>query len=264
MKVGRKISVLVSIFVFALILSPFVHAEDKAAPADEQAAADEEDGSQSADEPKKSLFATEEAELPKITKPLNKRIEIVYKCGDETKQIISKKKRKKHKKCKRKVIKGKLIGVYMEMVPSYTTDKVKWLPMRTLTIVTGIDEIEVPWRDVKKIYFNEKFEEERMQNDNNRLNLVTCTSDLEISPNWLECTFAQQYNVKVKGKKPGYVAQKRKLLFLVKTKKGLERIPVYLGLIRINNSKDESYNEKDLAKILFQEYVKNPVKIIIK
>ena len=205
-----------------------------------------------------SVWASTEEALPAATEKLNRAITINYKNkikGTGKKAIL----------LKGKSINGTLVAIYEEMLPFYAAETKQWMESKDLLAVVDTDERSIPWRDVKSITFDRKYEKEYRQEED--LELVSCVPDTEISANYRVCSMLQQYQVQAKGIKGGKLQGKKRYLLLVSTGKGkVTHVELYLGKITVDNRKNEvGFPEQALSDLLIKEYREScPESIIIR
>jgi|GEM_PF-6004617 len=248
-----------SLFMMSIGI-PLAQAEE-AGPMDETAQADdegEEEGEEGVNpDTGVPIWPAVREELPKFDKPINRRVTITFK--------------KKSKKDKPRVLKGKLMAVYQEMIPAYATKTETWLKMNSLNVSVSGNEQIVDWKNVKKVIFDKKYDKQNKGDDKrdayNVIKLISCTIDVEESQNRRECLFPQRFQVQFKTKRKrnvkGHIVNKKRIMLVVKDKKGkMHEVIFYPANATIDNRKNESKDEKPLSELLIQEYYKAPASIV--
>ena len=241
---------------------PLAQAED-GGPMDDTAQAEDEGDEPAEDEGGVNpdtgvpIWPETRAEVPAYKPALNRSVTITFK--------------KKSKKDKPEVLKGKLIAVYQEMVPAYAAKQETWLVMQDLNVAVKGNEQIVPWKNVKKITFDNKYDMQNKGNDKkdayNTVKLISCTIDMEESPNRRECLFPQRFqavfNTSRARNVKGNIVNKKRIMMVVKDKKGkIHEVTFYPANGSIDNRKNESQNEKPLSELLIKEYFKAPASIV--
>lgn len=211
-----------------------------------------------------NLLAVSEEVIPNIDAPLNRNITIKFKCPIPNHLVDANNKPVKIPGCNPKVVSGKLLAIFEEEVPAFTTDKRTWIPLETLSVAEGVDEKNISWNEVLSIKFDFKFQKERMEN--HMANLISCATNLEVNANRRECSLDQQYNAtKKKGKSALRITTNSKVMFVIETSKGkTEKVQAFLGKIKVDNRKLEDLNESSLSKLLINEYNKGIESIELK
>ena len=160
-----------------------------------------------------------------------------------------------------KVIKGKLLAVYTELVPGYSTDKREWTPLPHFTGYGEGARVMVEYKNVKKILFDRTFEKENREEIE-----VACDSDPDVSAHYLECKQHNRYTIQGTGNR-GYILRfisPKKLMFVIKDKGGAVHYEsFYLDDIVTNNQKDEDkISQEAMEAAMMDEYRKCPESLV--
>jgi len=116
------------------------------------------------------------------------------------------------------------------------------------TVSYNADEYVMNWEQVSSVQFNSK---------NKENGEISCVEDSDASPERMECVMTNEYIAFSKDKaKPGehVIRDKELFRFVIDTGKALVNVDGHLGKIKINNMRDESRKDKEMAKELNSQF----------